>query len=560
MKKFYLFLFILVLTSFFIYFYRLSTIPPGLSNDEVNIGYEAWSLATTGKDQWGRPWPLTFEGFGNWSLPVYIYLTASLIRLFGQTAFAVRLLSTVSGVTIVILTYFVVRRLRPRSQTVALASSALVASTPWVIGLSRIATEAPLAMAFFMARLYFGHSGVTPSPSRGNDRISTHWKILLSGFLTLASVFTYYGMWVFVPMYGFVLWFFSRKQFSVSRLQLATIGVIGLIGIILISIKQGGVARLQQVNLAGNPTIIGMLNEERGACERVYPSPVCRLVFNRATRYGSEFVRNYLSHFSFREWFLTNDAKGILPPGGYLFPILTPLFAFGIFQLMIKGTRDEKVVLFSWLFLAPIADSLTGAGNFTRAFPMAIIIPIIASYGLLGIGKRLGVLVVLGLLGAFGQFVLLYTSYFPVKHSPFTHYEYLPLVSALKEERRLPIFISSAVRDTKQYMFYLWNAKIPPRYFQESARVVREPDLGGWVWMKQVDNWHFVKKLPELSELPDESLLVGALKEEITPYIELLETCDRSSRIIKTIDYLNGDPAFAIIRIRNVGETSCLVQ
>lgn len=550
MKKSHLLLLFLVLASFFLLFYKLSIIPPGLSNDEVNIGYEAWSIATTGKDQWGRSWPITFEGFGNWSLPVYIYLTASLIRLFGPTAFAVRLPSAVSGVLLTVLSYLLVRHLRPKMLPVAVAAGVLVATTPWVIGLTRTATEAPLAMAFFMAGLYIFLI------SNGQRSM----RVLISSLFALLSLLTYYGMWVFVPMYGICLWWFSRKQLAVRRKQLIAIGIIGIIGIFLISMQQGGIARLRQVNLAGNPTVVGILNEERGECERVYPLSLCRLAFNRSTRYGSEFVKNYLSHFSLREWFLANDAKGILPPGGYFLPILAPLFTVGLFQLIVKGSRQEKVVLLSWFFLAPLADSVTGAGNFTRAFPMAVIIPIIASYSLI-ILPRFLFFVFSGLLAVtLAQFFLLYTSYFPVKHSPFTHYEYLPLVSSLKNEHQIPIYISSAVRDTKQYIFYLWYAKISPRYFQESARVVREPDSGGWVWVKQVDNWHFIKKLPELSQLPEESIVIGAWKEEVVPFVESLESCNGLPIDVKTIEYLNGDPAFATVKLRRADETFCLVQ
>ena len=346
----------------------------------------------------------------------------------------------------------------------------------------------------------------------------------------------------------------------VSSKFLWLIGSIGVIGIIFISTQQDGIARLKQVNLSGNPTIIGMLNEERGECEQVYPLTVCRLVFNRAIQYSSEITRNYLSHFSLREWFLTNDAKGILPPGGYFLAIVAPFFAVGLFQLIGRGTREEKAVLISWLVLAPLADSLTGAGNFTRAFPMALIIPIIASYSFI-VAPRFLLFVFFGLLTfALAKFFLLYTSYFPIKHSPFTHFEYQPLVSLLKDEHQTPIYISSAIRDTKQYIFYLWYANIPPRYFQESARVIREPDLGGWIWVKLIDNWHFVKKLPSLSELPDEAIIVGAWKEEIIPFAESLDSCNDTSRILQTVDYPNRDPAFAVVRLRRHGSDFCLVQ
>jgi len=93
---------ILLLTGLsLIHLVGLSNIPPGLSNDEANIGYEAWSIATTGKDQWGNFFPIVFQGFGNWSLPVYIYLTVPFVWILGPTVPAVRAVSALSFLVLV---------------------------------------------------------------------------------------------------------------------------------------------------------------------------------------------------------------------------------------------------------------------------------------------------------------------------------------------------------------------------------------------------------------------------------------------------------------------------
>ena len=59
------FLFILTLATF-LRLYRLKDNPAGFFCDEASIGYNAYSILTTGKDEWGQPWPLFFRAFGEY--------------------------------------------------------------------------------------------------------------------------------------------------------------------------------------------------------------------------------------------------------------------------------------------------------------------------------------------------------------------------------------------------------------------------------------------------------------------------------------------------------------
>ncbi|MDP2918230.1 MAG: glycosyl transferase, partial [bacterium] len=52
--------------SLFIRFWRFGEIPPGLNRDEASIGYTAYSLLKSGADEYGRPWPLSIQSFGDW--------------------------------------------------------------------------------------------------------------------------------------------------------------------------------------------------------------------------------------------------------------------------------------------------------------------------------------------------------------------------------------------------------------------------------------------------------------------------------------------------------------
>src|SRR5689334_17239058 len=89
---------LLTLIAAILRFYRLTDTPPSLNWDETSHGYNAFSILKTGKDEWGFSLPLIFRAFGDYKLPVYIYLTVIPVWLFGLTPFAVRFISVLAGI------------------------------------------------------------------------------------------------------------------------------------------------------------------------------------------------------------------------------------------------------------------------------------------------------------------------------------------------------------------------------------------------------------------------------------------------------------------------------
>src|SRR5258708_4721321 len=71
-------------------FYKLGEAPKGLYLDEAGQGYSAYSILKTGKDEFGKSFPIVFRSFTDFKTPVYIYLIVPLIAIFGLTTFTVR--------------------------------------------------------------------------------------------------------------------------------------------------------------------------------------------------------------------------------------------------------------------------------------------------------------------------------------------------------------------------------------------------------------------------------------------------------------------------------------
>ena len=81
----------IVLLGLLLRVWALDQSPPSLDPDEVSIGYNAWSLARTGRDEYGHTLPLTFRAFGEYKRPAYIYAAVPGLALLGPTPHAVRL-------------------------------------------------------------------------------------------------------------------------------------------------------------------------------------------------------------------------------------------------------------------------------------------------------------------------------------------------------------------------------------------------------------------------------------------------------------------------------------
>src|SRR5258708_7732467 len=146
MKLFNPLLLLIFLLAFAIRFIDLTNVPPGLYIDEVSIGYNAYEILTTGKDEHGEKFPMAFRAFGEYKMPVYVYMTVASIALFGKNTFAVRLPAFLTGFLTVVFFYYLLKELialdkkfMPYHLTKAflLLSTLLLALSPWHITFSR---------------------------------------------------------------------------------------------------------------------------------------------------------------------------------------------------------------------------------------------------------------------------------------------------------------------------------------------------------------------------------------------------------------------------------------
>lgn len=145
-----------IILAFAFYAYGVPGDPPGFYTDESSIAYNAYTLAETGRDEYGEPFPLFFRAFGEYKNPTYIYLLAALFRLTGPSILTARLLSAALGCASALLLGLLASRLsRQVSVGIAVAASALL--TPWLYESSRLVFEVaafPLGLVLFLLALW----------------------------------------------------------------------------------------------------------------------------------------------------------------------------------------------------------------------------------------------------------------------------------------------------------------------------------------------------------------------------------------------------------------------
>src|SRR6266481_297742 len=100
----------IIVLAFVMRFYHLNSYP-ALNADEASIGYDAYSLLQTGKDQHGNSWPIDFQSFNDYKPGFYVYLVAPFVATLGLNEWSVRIPNAFIGVLTVPVVYLLVLEL-----------------------------------------------------------------------------------------------------------------------------------------------------------------------------------------------------------------------------------------------------------------------------------------------------------------------------------------------------------------------------------------------------------------------------------------------------------------
>ena len=280
-------------------FWGLDKLPVSLYSDELDVGYQAYSILKTGKDYFGNPWPLHFQSYADIRTPLYIYSSVPTVWLFGITAWGVRLPAAIFGVLGVSGIFLLFKEISG-SKYIGLIGALLLTLSPWHIHYSRAAFEATMLLSFLLFGLYFFFKSF--------KRPKFLW---VSVALLVFTPWIYNTATLFTPILLIFLFLVWKKQIlSLKRPELVKAGVAGLVvglPIVYSLIFGGGALRAGYLSVFSNPTTntevdYSILYDAK--VRNVYGGSTAskiftRVVHNKVTFWGSNIINNYLSALSF---------------------------------------------------------------------------------------------------------------------------------------------------------------------------------------------------------------------------------------------------------------------
>src|SRR3990167_6572162 len=146
-------LLLIIILASLLRIWNLNNFPVGFNADEAAIGYNAYSLLQTGKDEYGSSFPLSFKSFGDYKPGMYFYFVIPFVATLGLNEWAVRLPSALLGIGTVVLIYFLAIEIF-KDRSVGILAALFLAISPWHIHFSRGGWETNAATFFFTLGVY----------------------------------------------------------------------------------------------------------------------------------------------------------------------------------------------------------------------------------------------------------------------------------------------------------------------------------------------------------------------------------------------------------------------
>ncbi len=139
---------VIVIIGIIIRFASLDKSPPSLGFDEASLGYNAYSIMKTGKDEYGNFMPISLRSFNDFKPALYAYLSIPFIYFGGLNDSTVRMVSALAGSVSLIFLFFLLKKYI-KNKWLAVGIFLLLSFEPWRLHFSRNAFETHLSMSLF---------------------------------------------------------------------------------------------------------------------------------------------------------------------------------------------------------------------------------------------------------------------------------------------------------------------------------------------------------------------------------------------------------------------------
>jgi len=545
----------ILILGFVLRFYDLTGSPPGFNQDESSIGYSAYSILETGKDEYGKDFPIYFKSFGDQKLPVYIYSTVISEKVFGVNEFAVRFPSALFGFLSLPILFLLVRKLSG-SSVLGLISMALLAISPWALLYNRSTYEVSISLFLFLIGT-LGLIYALQDKRRG--------LFLFGALCFILSLYSYNLTRLLSPLLFLLIMFWYRKNWrNISRSEIvgtSIISIVLLIPFVATFFSDAGFSSAKGTLISSSAQVQASLLELRANVSSL-PLVYVKLFFNSYILTFVEYLKHVISYLSVDFLFLKGDLHGNhhIPFMGQLFIFELPFLILGIVSVF-KKKHSWGYFLLAWGIITILVASLTReAPQATRSYFLLLPLIVMSALGLYtsyiwfvkqkqivrwSIGIFFSVILLINLI----YFFTIFYNVFPNVYAS----------SWREQDKALSLFLQSfkeeydIVIDTNSgyiYTSYLFFTKHSPLDFQKTS-VRKRDDSEGFSIVTSFGNITF-RDIHWPSDKEQKNLIfVSKLEEKPVDSIEL-----------KRFDYPSKTVYFSVgqeIRFLPVTETAYVV-
>lgn len=533
-------------------FYQLGNVPPSPDWDEASLGYNAYSILTTGKDEYGQSFPLVLRSFDDYKPALYSYFIIPFIPIFDLSVFTVRLPSALFGVLAVLGVYLLAKELFSTLSfgkkniviPLALTSALMLAISPWDLQFSRIAFESQVGMAINILVFFFFLKGIKKPK-----------YFIFSFILAALNIHIYQSNRVFSPLLVIVL---SAIYFK-DVLRYKKWFIIGVFAAFLVALpfvyysltNSNALLRAKGVSIFSDQSAIEG-SVWKLSFDNASGNTLGMILNNRRIEFAKLVASGYISHFNFSWLFISGDiARHHAPFMGLLYIFEIPTILVGLYILLFSAyDKKKKIAFFAYLLLVPIPASITsGVPHAVRTLNFVPIFSILSAVGIVWIcltvnnfkftvlNFKIKYLVYLLFLCIFFLNFFYFLNQYFVQQNYYTskdwQYGYMETVEEVKkiEKNYSKIVVSNRPHLDQSYIFFLFYLPYEPSTYHKEAKYAsggfRENHTFGKYEFRPID---WMKE-----EKSDDILYVGRPEDFL------------DAKAIKTIYFLDGTEAIKLV-------------
>jgi 4-amino-4-deoxy-L-arabinose transferase-like glycosyltransferase len=524
-----LILLILIIVGFlglFLRFYKIETIPPHLSNDEISIAYDSYSINRTNKDEHNNYLPLAFQSHGTYKAPGYAYLLAPLYSIFKNTNTTARLPSVILGYLTIVIIGLITFQLTKNKPT-SIFSVIILASSPWHIITSRMVLESNLSLFFLALAIFLLLKSVI---------IKKTTLIYFSVFFFATSMYFYHTEWGLSPLLLFIMLFIfyrkERKKFFIPLLFFSLL----IMPLFLNFITNLNTSARANTELIWKGEAVVRSLENRNVL--LSPLIISKAIFEK-------YLENININYLFFNGTELLGKKHIFEQGLFLWPLIIPFFV-GLFSLKKIIKKEFFTFFIVFILVSPIIPSFThGSASLVRNLNTVLPYTIIIAIGLYQIFTKSiiykSIILSILILVSFFYFSSIYLFHYPLEKAE-GFQGYRPIASFLERnlENYQHIYVDHLYGKQCQFigvphLYFSYYQSLDPKFLQNRFNDELGDHFDKFI-ITQID-WNYIK------------LKKGDLYVVSVCNSPISKVLDKIKLITSFID-INGNPAFELWEVK----------